>query len=218
MLGFMIHWGIWGSRISMRLYRRVLRPPSAARCDVHFIDLAQALLPVIDTRTPITWETVHDLASVEDRVRDLPVEHWSDVGDRLARHHWCVVGIYDGVVAHAAWVGIGTFKAHWFDRVFRLPPSDAYLYGAYTQSSFRGLHIHPASAVERLRQVRERGIRRVYWFVDPSNHAARQLPIRLGAVRVGTAGYVEVAGIRVHYLTDIGHLTRSNPRLLVEKR
>jgi RimJ/RimL family protein N-acetyltransferase len=84
--------------------------------------------------------------------------------------------------------------------------------------AFRGLRIHPASALKRLRQARECGIRRVYWFVDPSNYAARQLPARVGAVRVGTAGYIEVAGIRLHYLTDFSHLTRSNPRLLIEKR
>jgi ribosomal protein S18 acetylase RimI-like enzyme len=128
------------------------------------------------------------------------------------------VGIHDGAVAHAAWAGIGTFKAHWCDRRFRLQPGEAYIYGAYTVPEFRGLRIHPASAIERLRQMRQRGIRRVYWFVDPSNHAAQQLPIRLGAARVGTAGYIEVAGIRLHYLTDIGYLTRSNPRLLLEKR
>lgn len=202
----------------MRFCRRVLRPPLSARFQVYFVDLVDAPLPEIDTRIPVTWEVGRDLATVEDRVRELPPEHWSDVGDRLARHHWCVVGMSDGVVAHAAWAGIGTFKAHWFDRWFRLPPTDAYLYGAYTQTAFRGLHIHPASAIERLRQMREHGIRRVYWFVDPSNHAARQLPAKLGGVRVGTVGYIEVAGIRLHYLTDIGHLTQSNPRLFVEKR
>jgi hypothetical protein len=121
-------------------------------------------------------------------------------------------------MVHAAWAGIGTFKAHRFDRWFRLRPGDAYLYGAYTLHAFRGLRIHPASAIERLRQARGRGMRRVYWFVDPANYAARRMPARVGAVRIGTAGYIEVAGIRLYYLTDIGHLTRSNPRLLVEKR
>ena len=207
----------WG-RLSRQLCRRVIRQPSAARCHVHFIDLMQLPLPPIDARVPVTWETARNLAVVEERVRDLPLEVRSDVGDRLALNHWCLVGVYNGVVAHAAWAGIGQFKAHWFDRWFQLQPDDAYLYGAYTVPPFRGLRIHPASALERLRQARECGIRRVYWLVDPANHAARQLPVKLGAIRIGTAGYVEVAGFRLHYLTDIGHLTRSNPRLLLEKR
>jgi hypothetical protein len=218
MSGRSLGWGIRGVRISLKLSRRLARQPSAARCDVHVVDLVDTPLRAIDTRVPVTWEVARDLTSVEDRVRDLPPEHRSDIGDRLANSHWCVVGVCDGVVVHAAWAGIGTFKAHWFDRWFRLQPGDAYLYGAYTVPAFRGLRIHPASAIERLRQARDRGLRRVYWFVDPANHAARQMPARVGAVRIGTAGYVEVAGIRLHYLMDVDHLTRSNPRLLIEKR
>ena len=218
MSGLSIGWGIPGVRISMRLGRRLVRPPSAARYQVHFVDLVQTPLNAIDTRGSVMWKVARDLTSVQDLVRDLPAEYRSDIGDRLAQSHWCLVGVCDGVVAHAAWAGIGTFKAHWFDRWFRLQPGDAYLYGAYTLPAFRGLRIHPASAIERLRQARERGIQRAYWFVDPANHAARQMPARVGAVRIGTAGYIEVAGIRLHYLTDVGHLTRSNPRLLVEKR
>jgi ribosomal protein S18 acetylase RimI-like enzyme len=216
MWGLSLGWRTWGGRISLRIGRRLSRQPSAARFHVHYVDLLKAPLPGITTGVPITWETAYDLADVEACVRDLPIEYRSDVGDRLAQRHWCLVGKCNGVVAHAAWAGIGTFKAHWFDRWFRLQPGDAYLYGAYTLPAFRGLHIHPASAIERLRQARERGIQRVYWFVDPANRAARQLPARVGAVRIGTAGYV--AGIRLHYLTDFGHLTRSNPRLLLVKR
>jgi ribosomal protein S18 acetylase RimI-like enzyme len=204
--------------VSERLCRRLARQPSAARCHVQFVDLTDGAFRAIATRVPVAWETAHDLASIEGRVRALPLEYWSDVSDRLARDHWCVVGLCDGVVAHAAWTGIGTFKAHWFDRWFRLQPGEAYFYGAYTLPSFRGLRIHPASVLERLRQARERGIRRVYWFVDPANYAARQLPARIGAARIGTAGYFEVAGVRLHYLTDVGHLTQSNPRFLIERR
>jgi RimJ/RimL family protein N-acetyltransferase len=218
MSGLSIIPGGHGGLISTRLGRRIVRRPSAARCDVHYVDLTDTPLAAIDTRIPVSWEIARDLPAVEQRVRDLPREHWSDVSDRLANSHWCLVGVHDGIVAHAAWAGIGTFKAHWFDRRFRLEPSDAYLYGAYTLPKFRGQHIHPASAIERLRRIREIGVRRVYWFVDPANHAARQLPAKLGAVRVGTAGYIEVAGVRLHYLTDIDHLTRSNSRLLLEKR
>lgn len=218
MSGLSIDWGIPGLRNSMRLSRRLVRPPSAARYQVHAVDLVQTPLNTIDTGVPVRWKIVRDLASIQELVRDLPLEHRSDIGDRLAQSHWCLVGVCDGVVVHAAWAGIGTFKAYWFDRWFRLQPGDAYLYGAYTLPEFRGLRIHPASAIERLRQARASGIRRVYWFVDPANHAARRMPARVGAVRIGTAGYVEVAGIRLHYLTDIGHLTQSNPRLLVEKR
>lgn len=218
MSGLSIGRGSQGGHFAMRLCRRVVRQPSMARCYVYFVDLIESSLAAIETRIPVSWETAHDLASVEARVRDLPAEHWSDVGDRLAHGHWCLVGIHDGTVAHAAWAGIGTFKAHWFDRRFRLLPGDAYLYSAYTLPEFRGQRIHPASAIVRLQQMRQRGIRRVYWFVDPANHAARQMPARLGAARIGTAGYIEVAGFRLHYLTDIGHLSRSNPRLLLEKR
>lgn len=218
MFGLARDWGALKDRIPVRLGRRLLRPPAAAKFQVHVVDLTAAPPSTIATRVPVTWEIARDLASVENRVRDLPAELWSDVGDRLARNHWCVVGMSNGDVAHAAWAGVGTFKVHLFNRWFRLDPGDAYLYGAYTQPRFRGLHIHPASAIERLRRLRACGIQRVYWFVDPSNHAARQLPGKLGGVRVGTVGYVEVAGIRLHYLTDIGHLTRSNPRLFVEKR
>ena len=207
-----------GLRIPLRLGRRLLRPPSAARYQVYCVDLRQAPLAAIDPRIPVRWEVARDLPAARRLVRDLPAEHRGEVGDRLALRHWCLAGLCDGVVAHAAWAGIGAFKAHWFDRWFRLQPGDAYLYGAYTLPAFRGLRIHPASAIERLRQARERGIRRAYWFVDPANHAARRMPARVGAVRIGTAGYIEVAGIRLHYLTDVGHLTRSNPRLLVVKR
>src|SRR5581483_12060354 len=125
-----IGWTIRVGRIIMRLWCRLTRQPSAARCHIHFVDLMKTPLRAIDTRVSITWEIAHDRVSVEDRVRELPVENWSDVGDRLAHNHRCLVGISDGVVAHAAWIGIGTFKAHWFDRWFRLQPGDAYLYGA----------------------------------------------------------------------------------------
>ena len=172
----------------------------------------------IDTKVSVTWETGYDLDAIEGRVRALPAETWSDVGDRIALHHWCLMGTCNGVVAHVAWAGIGTFKAYWSDRWFRLQPGDAYLYGDYTMPEFRGLQIHPAGAVKRLRQARERGIRRVYWFVEPSNHAARRMPEKVGAVRIGSAGYFEVAGIRLHFLTDVGHLTQSNSRILLEKR
>jgi RimJ/RimL family protein N-acetyltransferase len=185
---------------------------------VYCFDLTTMPFRSISTPVPVTWETGHDRYAIEDRVRALPAETWSDVGDRIALDHWCLVGICDGAVAHVAWAGIGTFKAYWSDHWFRLRPGDAYLYGAYTMPGFRGRGIHPASAIQRLQQAHERGIRRVYWFVDPSNRAARQMPTKVGAVRIGSAGYLEVAGIRLHYLTDVGHLTRSNPRILVEKR
>ncbi|MGE3270731.1 MAG: GNAT family N-acetyltransferase [Chloroflexota bacterium] len=204
--------------LSTRFSRRLVRQPAAARCDVHFIDLMNAPLPTIDPRIPMCWETAQDLTSVESRVRALPAEHWSDVPDRLARSHRCLVGIHNGAVVHAACAGTGRFKAHLFDRWFQLRPDDAYLYGAYTRPECRGQLIHPASALERLRQIRESGVRRVYWFVDPANHAARRLPARLGAACIGSVGYVEAAGMRLHYLTDIGHLSRSNARFLLEKR
>ena len=97
MSGLSIGWGGQGGHISMRICRRIARQPSAARCDVHFVDLRTsplATIATIATRVPVSWETARDLASVEARVRDLPVEHWSDMGDRLARSHWCVVGIH----------------------------------------------------------------------------------------------------------------------------
>ncbi|MGE3268784.1 MAG: N-acetyltransferase family protein [Chloroflexota bacterium] len=204
--------------IVARLWRRIARRPLAAYCYVYFIDLTKAPDRSADTRVSVTWEIGDNQDAVESRVCVLPAENWSDVGDRLALNHWCLVGLCDGAVAHVAWAGVGRFKAYWSDRWFRLQPDDAYLYGAYTMPRFRGLRIHPASALSRLQEMRKRGVRRVYWFVDPSNHAARQLPAKVGAVRVGIAGFLEVAGIRLHFLTDVGHLTWSNPPLLIEKR
>lgn len=218
MSGLTMRLGMSGNQLPVRLGRRAFRRPSAVRYDVHYLDLHCAPLQDIHTRVPVAWEIARDRDAVEGRFRELPFALWSDVDDRLAQDHWCVVGLHDGAVAHTAWAAVGGFKAHWFDRWFRLQPDDAYLYGAYTLPEFRGLRIHAASAVQRLRQLRQRGIRRVYWFVNPKNHAARRLPTRLAAARIGSVGYVEVAGIRLHYLTDIGHLSQSNAWLLLQKR
>jgi hypothetical protein len=91
MPGLLIGLGVLGIRISMRLGRRLVRPPSAARYQVHFVDLEHTPLNAIDARVPVKWEIARDLTSVQDLVRDLPVEHRSDIGDRLAHSHWCLV-------------------------------------------------------------------------------------------------------------------------------
>jgi RimJ/RimL family protein N-acetyltransferase len=149
---------------------------------------------------------------VERAVAPLPEVHRFGIAARIAAGDVCWVARVAGEVIYQMWVSIGSTYSYTLDRHFPLAPTDTVEFGAYTVPAYRGQSIHSAVVSQVLVRLRERGMKRIIALMEADNQIALRMPRKLGLATVGFAAFIEIAGVRFHFMRDRGALPLVRPR------
>jgi RimJ/RimL family protein N-acetyltransferase len=125
----------------------------------------------------------------------------------------CCIAEYQEQVVFVSWIARGVCYSYLLDREIELADDEAYLYSDYTVPEFRGNGIHPSATTQRLDYLKQQGYSRAYAFIEPRNAAAQRMPGKVGYIKIGTTGFMELAGFRWYFHRDGGKfsaLTRRN--------
>jgi GNAT superfamily N-acetyltransferase len=190
------------------LWRKVIRRLARAPRLEYLILIRRRLdgtLPAYAASMPLEFAVLPcDADVVERQLAHLPAEHRPDIADRLGRGHLCCVVKHNGQVIWVTWIAIGTYHSYLLDRDYELAPDVGCSYGSYTLPEFRGLGLHTAAMNHRLHELRERGFRQFFAFIEPENRAAMRPAEKLGYERVGATGFIEIFGVRWYFHRDGG--------------
>jgi len=189
--------------VSPRLarWRKVLRPLDtldllAATRDLTIPPPDIPLPPGVAAR-PATSEDLPHLAAVMEPYR---AEIWDFRGDgplleafahRIRTGDLCLIGELRGTIAYMGWMRFDEASLPRVGIHVVLREGEAYGYGVFALPAFRGQGLSTTVGVERLRWLREHGVRRFYGWVSASNAAIQKVQTRLG--------YRTVASVRQIY-------------------
>lgn len=165
----------------------------------------EGTLPAYHAQMPFHFDVLPlDVQEIKARLAHLPVEHRSDIEQRIHNGHRCFVAKHGGQIVFVSWAAFGKCYSYALDREYKLADTEAYGYSAYTLPEFRGNGLHAAATCYKLRSVAESGCKRYLFFVEPRNSAAKRMPEKLGLEKVGITGLIEVFGIRWYFHWDGG--------------
>ena len=154
-------------------------------------------LPLGVTARPATPEDLPHLAAVMEPYR---AEIWDFRGEgalvatfeqRLRAGDLCLIGELRGTIAYMGWTRFDEASLQRVGIHVTLREGEAYGYGVFALPAFRGQGLSTTVGVERLRWLREHGVRRFYGWVSASNAAIQKVQTRLG--------YRTVASVRQIY-------------------
>jgi len=148
----------------------------------------------------ITSETDPDLDALP------AVDGWTSIRD--ARIRWlrdgarCFLAKRDGQLIASTWLTTGTtyYEPH-FKRQFDLAPEESYAWGAFCLPDRRGQGVMSRLMEHAMNEVASGYRKRAFvMIVSPSNRLSLRASEKIGFRRIGYTGFVEVPGLRFHYL------------------
>ena len=206
--------------ISRRVLQRLRRKPRHHCFCVVSLPLDRSI-PV----RPLALEVeIHPLGLQDDEylaVIDALNENGNTCEDllkRLSDGQRCFLAVDHGRIASWSWWQNGKFEIGSLGRRFQLAPHEAYYYDGFTPPEYRGKRIHAyllaqaASAIGRS-DGRTIGLA----FIHTANHDSRHSSAAAGATHVGWVGFIEILGIRFHYLRGRHVLPATTRRLYFER-
>lgn len=120
---------------------------------------------------------------------------WIQEGQR------CHVAVHQGRLSTVTWWQRGEFFAPSLHRRFKLAPNEVYCNNAFTVPEDRGKGICPYLILMVARHLaRTEGDLCVLSLVHGSNRASLRATAKLGTALKGHVGFVEIFGIRLHYI------------------
>lgn len=128
-----------------------------------------------------------------------PEQGAAELGRRLSEGQWCFAAWHGGRIISAAW---GTRDRAWIDyldRALILGPAEAYSYDLYTDPAYRRAGLTAPTRIPHLRDMRDRGYRRVLATLLPENIPAWGTPRSVGYRSIGWMGYVGLGPWRHHF-------------------
>jgi hypothetical protein len=132
---------------------------------------------------------------------------------RLRGGHLGFVGRSGDEIVHLRWVYVREVYLPYLFRRLVLAPGDGYLDEVYTARWWRGKGVETAAAYAMQRVLRARGYRRVICAIASWNLTPQRIAERQGYVKIGTAGYWVLPGVRKFFCH--GHLDGRSPDSLV---
>lgn len=116
-------------------------------------------------------------------------------------HHVYIAKHKGRIVASQSVVTRDNFQDPVFRREFKMAPNEAYYWRLFCVPAFRGRGIIPAFGRYYLTDMalkygRSNGLT----LIMTSNKSSQRAALKFGWVRVGRAGFIEIFGIRFHYL------------------
>ena len=138
---------------------------------------------------------------------------------RLAEGQRCYVAKSEGRIIAVDWVLEGEFGDSFLGRRFKLADDELYYEGGFTVPEFRGKGIMPQMVAQSVSDIKThcqhktRGLA----FIEASNKASLRTTTRMGFKRVGRVGFVEIFGVRFHYLLGRNVLPETTQRFSLER-
>jgi GNAT superfamily N-acetyltransferase len=160
-----------------------------------------------------------DLSAV-DTLAEIDVWNTSraDLLGRLEEGQQCYVAKHEGQIVSSGWWQEGSFRLPSLERRFNLAAGEIYVHCAQTIPAFRGKGIYPYLRAESLRDLsRTQGKTRALAFIRAANKPSLRAWDKMGGRKVGRVGFVEVLGLRFHYLLARNVLWDTPKRFFVER-
>jgi len=135
----------------------------------------------------------------------------------LAERQRCYVAKHDNRVVSCYWRATGEYYDYSLKRRLYLADNEEYLLGFFTLAEFRGQGIFPylleSSSAERTRNCANL---QAVIFVRVDNQASLRSSHKLGFKIVGRVGFIEIFGIRLHFLLGREVLPKTTRRIFLQ--
>jgi GNAT superfamily N-acetyltransferase len=136
---------------------------------------------------------------------------------RLTQGQLCYVAQSGQHITASQWVISGEFQDSYLDRTIQLAQDQVYLEGAFTAPEFRGKGIMAYLVLRSLEDMARESKKQAIAFIAPNNTSSLRCIARLGAKRIGRIGFIEILGIRFHYLFGREALPQTTQRFYVTR-
>lgn len=207
-----------------RVAERLRRRPLCRSYQVLVLPLDRPIR-TLSPKVAVTIERVStaDQDAIEAMVK---IDEWggtfSGLLNRLIEGDDCYVAKYEGQIASVEWCRCQeeNFFDEYLERRFQLGAHEVYFYNGLTPPPFRGKGIHPHLQAECARDIATRYPHKTHilTFVEANNKASLRSLHKAGFRRVGRVGFVELLGIRLHYILGRGILSATRKRFFLERR
>jgi ribosomal protein S18 acetylase RimI-like enzyme len=141
----------------------------------------------------------------------------ADILQYLAEGQRCYIARHKGQAISCYWRITGDYYDYYLKRRFYFADNEEYLLGFFTLAEFRGKGIFPyllvASSQERVRNCPDLC---AVIFVRVNNQASLRSCRKLGFHIVGRVGFVEIFGMRFHFLSGRAALPRTTRRIFLQ--
>ncbi len=138
----------------------------------------------------------------------------SEVLQYLEAGQRCWVAKHEDQVICCSWRATGHYRDYYFKRRFDLADNEEYLLGGWTSPAFRGMGIFPhVIAAAWHERSKSHPDWRAITFIRPNNRASLQTAHKMGLSVVGRVGFIEVFGIRFHFLLGRDVLPKTSNRV-----
>jgi ribosomal protein S18 acetylase RimI-like enzyme len=111
----------------------------------------------------------------------------------------CIVAEANGEIVHWTWV---TFKENYvmeMEKKIRIPNSNsAYVYAVYTVPEYRRLGIAPKAMETLLSYLHDRGIRKVFALIHPSNFPSLRYFRKVGFKKIGMIKLIKILKLNLY--------------------
>jgi GNAT superfamily N-acetyltransferase len=206
--------------LGKRLLSRLRWKPQAARLVVMgHPDLAGHEFPALQINLEMKRVTADDQGDLEEITA---IDEWKTslaTSLRFLREGWrCYVAKHEGRIVAVGWASTADpFVDPWSQREFTFASDETYFYRGYCVPEFRGkgaIRFLIARMAHDL--ARSAGKTRSVTLVRASNAAMRRGFRKSGWAELGRAGFVDLFGVRLHYLRGRRALPRTRRRLFLQ--
>ena len=135
------------------------------------------------------------------------IDEWkiskTDLLKCLAGGRRCYVAKHKGQIVSSEWYILdGGLDSIFLGRRFQFADNEVFVYNAFTIPAFRGKGILPYLQAESARAIAAHNPHktRILALINVANKASLCAYAKAGFTRVGRVGFVEILGIRFHYL------------------
>ncbi len=187
-------------RIKDRLFRKPLQNHSLVYGNKYCADY---VAPICEVDFEFKELTTDDTDEIDEFTK---VDEWhtsrSSILKRLEEGEHIHIAKHKGriVVSHSA-VTKDEFEDVVLRREFKLAPNEAYYWGAFCVPALRGRGILSAFGRYSLTEMALKyGRTNGLLFIMTRNKSSQRAVSKFGWVKVGRAGFIEIFGIRFHYL------------------
>jgi GNAT superfamily N-acetyltransferase len=204
-----------------RIKRRLSRKPVHFSCYIVALSLDHS----IRVPAPSVDVEIDQIKATDDNDLEMLVK-FGEYGaskalflQRFADGQRCYVAKFEGRIVSGNWVYEREWKPDDFGRRFKLADNEFYYDGAFTLPEYRGkgiisyLKAQSANDIKAHSQNKTRALA----FILVSNKANLRSVAKVGFKRVGRVGWIEIFGIRVHYLLGRGVLPETTQRFFIER-
>lgn len=189
----------------LTLMRRRL---SCKRLQTHWFVIAyehpsNSQLPANEMGYEVTEMTAKDNDQIDELTE---VDEWnipkSETLETLEKGWRYYIAKHKGRIAASQTIVLNDkFEDPYFKREFKMAPDEAFLWRGFTVKAFRGKGIFSFFMSQYLADIALKyGKTKILTFVHTANKTMLKTALGFGMYRVGRVGFLEVFGLRFHYL------------------